>query len=88
MQKTPKKFTGKTDWKRLETMTDEDIDYSDSPPTDEAFWADAELVIPAKKQISIRLDAEVIDWFKTQGKGYQSRINAVLQSYIQHHRTS
>ena len=79
------KFTGETNWKRLRSMKDEDIDYSDIPPLpdDDNFWAKAEIVIPQKKKaISIRLDQDVIGWFKNQGDGYQSRINAVLRSYI------
>ena len=82
-----KKFKGKTDWKRLESMTDADIDYSDNPPTDREFWADAQMVIPKKQPVSIRLDQDVIGWFKAHGKGYQSKINAVLRSYIEHHST-
>lgn len=68
-------------------MKDEDIDYSDIPETDEAFWADAEVVVPAKKVlISIRLDADVLAWFKEKGVPYQTLINGVLRNYMEHHR--
>ncbi len=70
-------------------MRDEDIDYSDIPELDEDFWKDAKLVIPpGKKQLTIRLDADVLTWLKAQGKGYQSRINAILRSYYEAHQES
>jgi len=62
----------------------EKIDFSDIPETDAAFWAKAELRIPMNKQgVFLRLDPEVLDWFKGQGKGYQTRMNAVLRSYVE-----
>ena len=72
-----------TDWKRLESMTDEEIDFSDTAELDEQFFLSAEVRLPQRKQhVSIRLDAEVLDWFKKQGRGYQTRINAVLSAYV------
>ena len=77
-----KRTTG-TDWKRLERMTDEEIDVSDIPPLDETFFKNATLRIPSsKKAVSLRLDADLLDWFKEQGKGYQTKINAVLRVYM------
>ncbi len=75
----------KSDLERIDNMTDEDIDYSDCPELDEEFWKHAKLVHyqPPKKAVFIRLDEDVIQWFKTQGKGYQSRMNAVLKAYVQ-----
>ncbi len=62
-----------------------DIDFSDIPETDEAFWADAKVEIPSgKTAISIRIDNDVLNFFKKQGKGYQAKINAVLRSYVNH----
>jgi len=70
---------------KLKLLKDEDIDCSDIPATDEEFWKDAEIFHPRKKQqLSIRLDPEVINWFKQQGKGYQTKINEVLKSYVNH----
>ncbi len=78
-----------TDWARVNAMTDEDIDFSDNPETDEAFWANARLVLPEpKKSIGIRLDPDIIKWFKKQGAGYQTRINAVLRTYMQNQNSS
>jgi uncharacterized protein (DUF4415 family) len=79
---------GKTDWARVDALTDEDIAKAvandpDAAPID-IDWSDAVLVIPPrKKAISIRLDEDVLDYFKRQGDGYQRRINAVLRSYMQ-----
>lgn len=69
---------------RLDNLKDEDIDTSDIPELGEEFWKNAKVVFPGQKQaISIRLDDDVLEWFKAQGKGYQSRINAVLRSYME-----
>ena len=79
---------GKTDWARVDALTDEDIERAvandpDAAPLD-IDWSDAVLVIPTrKKAISIRVDEDVLDFFKKEGDGYQRRINAVLRSYMQ-----
>lgn len=79
--KNSKKKSG-TDWDRLEAMPDEDIDYSDIPPVDENFFKTGKLRMPKTKPlISIRIDDDVLEWFKAQGPGYQTRINAVLRMY-------
>jgi uncharacterized protein (DUF4415 family) len=84
-----------TDWKRLRTMTDEEVRAAitadaDIEPTDEAFWKEANLVTPRrKKTVTMRLDADLLDWFRTE-RGYQTRINAILRAYMnaqnRHHR--
>ncbi|MBM4274662.1 MAG: BrnA antitoxin family protein [Deltaproteobacteria bacterium] len=59
----------------------------DAQPTDEAFWREAEVRQPVRKvSVSMKLDADVLEWFKAQGKGYQNRINAVLKAYKEAHR--
>ena len=64
----------------IEAIRDEDIDYSDIPEADEDFWRRAELQMPRpKKGIYVRLDADVIEWLKSKGKGYQTRMNAMLR---------
>lgn len=79
---------GRTSWARVDALTDEDIAKAvasdpDAAPID-IDWSDAVLVIPArKKAISIRVDEDVLDYFKSQGDGYQRRMNAVLRSYMQ-----
>jgi uncharacterized protein (DUF4415 family) len=65
-------------------MTDEEIDTSDIPPLDETFFTNAEVRMPqAKPSITIRLDPDILEWFKGQGKGYQTRINAVLRKFVE-----
>lgn len=79
---------GKTDWARVNAMTDEEVEVSIADDPDWAEfkdidWSKAVLVIPAKKKaISIRVDEDVLDFFKKDGEGYQRRINAVLRSYM------
>jgi uncharacterized protein (DUF4415 family) len=78
----------RTDWARLNAMTDEEVEASIADDPDWAEfkdidWSKAVLVIPAKKKaISIRVDEDVLDFFKKDGEGYQRRINAVLRSYM------
>ena len=78
-----------TDWARLDALTDEEIEASIANDPDWAElkdldWSDAVLVVPPKKKaISIRVDEDVLDYFKKQGAGYQRRMNAVLRSYMQ-----
>jgi uncharacterized protein (DUF4415 family) len=80
---------GKTDWARFDKLTDADIEkaIASDPGWDEfkdIDWSDAVLVIPPrKKAISIRVDEDVLDFFKREGEGYQRRMNAVLRSYMQ-----
>ena len=82
-----KKSTIKSNLKRIDALRDEDIDYSDIPALDEGFFENARMVVPpGKKQLTIRLDADVLAWLKAQGKGYQSRINAILRIYYEAHR--
>ncbi len=75
-----------TDWDRVDALADEEIDTSDIPPLGDDFFANSELRLPqAKQTITIRLDKDVLEWYKTQGKGYQTRINAILRSYMETH---
>ena len=71
-------------WKELQEMGDEDIDYSDIPPQPSTGWRRVSDLIPAenKKQITLRLDADVIEFFRGTGRRYQSRINAALRDYV------
>jgi uncharacterized protein (DUF4415 family) len=78
---------GKTDWDRVDRLTDEEIeaaiadDPDAAPILDDAWFEEAVLGVPAKLATSIRIDADVMDWFKSQGKGWQTRMNAVLRAY-------
>ncbi len=66
-------------------MKDSQIDYSDIPPLDKDFFKKAVLWPGTKKQMTLRLDPDVIDFFKKKGRGYQSMINAVLRKYVEAH---
>ena len=79
------KQNSKTDWPRLKAMKDEDIDTSDIPELTDDFFKKAVLWPGTKKQITLRLDPDVIEFFKKQGRGYQSTINAVLRKYVEAH---
>jgi len=78
-----KKQSG-TDWQRLSAMTDKEVDFSDNQELTEYFFAHATLRMPeAKTAVSLRIDPDVLEWYKTKGPGYQTRINAVLRMYMQ-----
>jgi uncharacterized protein (DUF4415 family) len=74
--------------KKLSSLKDSDIDYSDIAELDASFWKNAKLIEPeTKKAVSIRLDSDILDWFKKQGKGYQSLMNSVLKTFVQAKRS-
>ena len=82
----------KAELKKLAEMPESEIDYSDIPPLDENFWARAvpnPFFKPVKVHASVRIDSDVLVWLKSQGKGYQTRMNAILrQAMLQslHHK--
>jgi len=89
----PPVFTAEEEqaWQALRDLRDEDIDYSDIPPiTDFTGWRRVSDLVPEenKQQITLRLDAEVLAFFKATGKRYQSRINAALREYMLAHRNT
>jgi uncharacterized protein (DUF4415 family) len=72
-----------TDWERLRNMDDSEIDYSDIPPLDEDFFRNAVFRPPRiRKMVSIRLEEHILEWFKRQGPGYQTRIQSVLKYHV------
>ena len=75
--------TSETDWEALARMSDDEIDYSDIPPLDAAFFERAELRIPAKQAHAfVQLDPDVLAWFKAKGPTYRAIVNDALRSYI------
>src|ERR1700674_3168123 len=76
-----------SDWNRLSSLSDRQIRRAiesdpEARPTDAEFWKKARVVMPAAKQtVTIRLDADLLEWLRKQ-KGYQTRINAVLRTYM------
>lgn len=72
----------KAELKALAEMPDSEIDYSDIPPLDESFWENAvrnPFYKPTKTSTTVRVDSDVLAWLKSQGKGYQTRLNAILR---------
>jgi uncharacterized protein (DUF4415 family) len=81
-----------SDWKRLRSLDDNEIRRSlekdpEVQPTDSKFWKTARVVMPRpKRAVTIRLDADLLDWLRRE-RGYQTRINAVLRSYMEARRS-
>ena len=69
--------------RQIAAAKDQDIDFSDIPELDDDFWRNAELVEPDRtEQITLRVKRSVLAYFRASGKGYQSRMNRVLESYV------
>ncbi len=86
MNAKPSKKRSKTNWNKVKVQSDSDIDTSEIPALDPDFFKSAILRMPSKKaSITVRLDSDVLEWFRNQGKGYQTRINAVLRTYMEGH---
>ena len=88
---TKKSNTDQTDWKRIAAMKDEDIDFSDIPEITPEMVARAVVrrdfkPIPRKKQLTLRIDGDIVEWYKDQGRGYQTRINSLLRAYMDAHQ--
>lgn len=83
-----------SDWKKAASLTDEEIDAieagdPDLQGIDDSWLEAAEIVFPqSKAQLTLRLDKDVIAFFKHQGKGYQTRMNAILRAYMQSQESS
>jgi uncharacterized protein (DUF4415 family) len=81
--RTTSRAPGKTDFKHLRRMRDAAIDDSDIPKLGKSFWKTAKLRMPEPKdRLTIRVDHDVVEWLKKAGSGYQTRINAILRSYM------
>lgn len=76
----------RTNWARIDTLTDKEVDTSDIPELTKAFFKRAVIRRPEPKTaVTIRLDRQVLNWFKAKGPGYQARINALLRAYMEAH---
>ena len=81
------KKPSETDWARIDAMTDEEIDTSDSPPLDDDFFVRAEWRMPKKNRaVTLSVDSEVLKWFEGQGADFQQRVNAALKIYAEAHQ--
>ena len=94
IQKLVAERRDKTDWARVDALTDSEIERTmrDDPDWRDFIdidWSKAEIVVPQKKKaISIRLDEDIVDFFQASGKGYQTRINAVLCHFVSEQKRS
>jgi uncharacterized protein (DUF4415 family) len=85
------RLKGKTDYVRLDAMTDEEIaeavvEDPDAAPLD-IDWTKARLVLPpGKENVTLRIDRDVLEWFRATGKGFHTRMNAVLRAYMEAHQ--
>jgi len=76
----------RTEIEAVAVMPDEQIDYTDAPYRPDAVWVKVAELPGEKQQITLRLDADVLDFFRRAGKRYQTRINAVLRAYVEAHK--
>ena len=92
MSKNSTTVKSRTNWERLKTMRDEDIDYSDIPKITPEMFAKGVVkkggvfIRRVKQPVTLRVEAEVLEWFKARGKGYQTEMNAVLEAYVKAHK--
>ncbi|MGH9354150.1 MAG: BrnA antitoxin family protein [Terriglobia bacterium] len=91
MKKSYTSRKSRTDWKRVDALKDEKIDLSDTPELTPEMFARGVVrrglkMAPRKEQLTIRIDSDVLEWYKKQGSGYQTRINALLRAYMQERR--
>lgn len=90
MKKSPTTKRSRTDLKRLDAMRDEDIDLSEIPEVTPKMFARGILrrglkPVPRKEQLTLRVDRDVVNWYRKQGPGYQTRINLLLRAYMEEH---
>lgn len=93
MKKRSTTRKSETDWERIAAMKDVDIDLSEIPEVTPEMFARGVLrrnfePIPRKKQLTLRIDSDVVEWYKKQGRGYQTKINALLRAYMKEHQRS
>lgn len=93
MSKRSTSQKSETDWARIDAMTDDDIDYSDIPPLTPEMFAKAVVrknfkIVPRKQQVTLRIDDDVITFFRNLGQGYQTQINQLLRAYMEAHKAA
>jgi|KBSMisStaDraftv2_1062788.scaffolds.fasta_scaffold920569_2 uncharacterized protein (DUF4415 family) len=90
--RAPSRAKGRTDWRRIAKLSDAEIQRmaardADNPATKKEDWAKAFIgAPPLKTPVNAKFDVDVVEWFKSQGRGYQTRMNAVLRRYMEVHR--
>ncbi len=91
MKKSVTSKKSQTDWQRVDALQDKDIDFSDTPEITPKLFARSVVrrglkPVPKKSQLTIRLDNDVLEWYKKQGRGYQTKINSLLRAYMEAHK--
>jgi uncharacterized protein (DUF4415 family) len=91
MKKSATTKKSRTNWERVDALKDKDIDLSDVPEVSPEMFARAIVrhglkPVSRKAQLTLRLDSDVLDWFRKQGQGYQTKINALLKAYMDAHK--
>lgn len=87
MSKHSTSSKSETDWKRLDEMTDDDIDFSDCPEMTSEQFATAVVRRPSiqcdQLPTAVQIDGDILEWFRSQGNGYQEQINGLLRAYME-----
>jgi uncharacterized protein (DUF4415 family) len=88
MKKPVTSRKSRTDWKRVDALRDDSIDFSDAPELTPEMFARAIVrrglkPVARKKLLTLRIDSDVVEWYRSQGSGYQTRINALLRAYME-----
>lgn len=93
MKKRVTSRKSRTDWKRVDALKDDKIDFSDAPELTPEMFARAIVrrglkPVARKRLLTLRIDSDVVEWYKGQGSGYQTRINALLRAYMQERKNA
>ena len=93
MKQKPTSQKSQTDWARIDAMSDDDIDFSDIPRVTAAMFAKGIVrkglkPVVKKQQLTLRIDSDVVTWFKAQGRGYQTQINELLRAYVNENKAA
>ena len=91
MRKSATSTKSRTDWKRVDALKDRDLDFSDSREIPPEMFARAMVrrglkPVRRKEQLTLRIDSDVVEWFKEKGQGDQTKINALLRAYVEAHK--
>lgn len=91
MKKSTISKKSQTNWKRVDALEDKDIDLTVAPEVPAEMFARAVVrrglkPVSRKTQLTLRVDSDVLEWFKNQGQGYQTKINALLRAYMKAHK--
>ena len=92
MKESNMSSSSRTNWERLDALTDEEIDTSDSPPLSEEFFAKSRWLMPGESlsrhtvKVELELDPKILAWFQSQGQDYEGRMLAALRLYAEAHQ--